>query len=506
MNRPFFRIYSLAFLAVVSSFWAISCTAPEEINPTLEEFNSLAGKPQHQPGNYIVLLQDNSINFRKTASYEEVQAGMRKISEDLTAKYGVAPQQIGQVYGHVVTGFAATLTPAQVEALRKDDKVDHIEEDGLVYANAEVTQSPATWGLDRVDQATRPLSNSYSYTHTGQGVKVFILDTGIKYDHVDFEGRAIQGYSGYNDDGSDKQGHGTHVAGTVGSKTYGIAKKATLVSVKVLGDTGSGSWSTVIAGMNWVVANKGTSPAVVNMSLGGGGSSLSINTAVKNLYDARVPVIVAAGNDNADASGFTPANAPEAYAVGASTSSDARSSFSNFGTTVRLFAPGSGITSTAVNGGTATYSGTSMASPHVAGAAALLLQANPTATALQIYELISANATKNVINPNASSTTTNLLFTKSTATVTPAPEPAPITLSATWSKVSGRLRVNLTYSGFTSGQKVDIYRDNVRITTTTKLTNFTDQTSLRGSGSVTYKVCVSGSSSACSPEVKVDYL
>jgi serine protease len=380
-----------------------------------------------------------------------------------------------------------------------------------MYAYNDVTQSPATWGLDRIDQATRTLSNSYVYSQTGEGVKVYILDTGIKYDHPDFEGRAVQGFSGYNDNGSDVQGHGTHVAGTVGSKTFGVAKKATLVSVKVLSNTGSGSYSIIVAGMDWVVANKGTSPAVVNMSLSGSGTSLTANAAAKKFYDAKVPVIVAAGNSNLDAFGFTPANAPDAYAVGSSTSADARSSFSNYGSTVKLFALGSSITSTTVNGASGALSGTSMASPHVAGAAALLLQVNPTVTTQQIYDLLSTNSTKGIVT-SSSSTNNNLLFTKASTTITPVtppptvdPTPSPITLTPTWAKVSGKVRVNLKYSGFASGSRIDIYRNGTRVTTTTNLTTFTDNTNLKGSGSVTFRVCLTGGTTSCSSTITVNY-
>ncbi|MCH6232450.1 S8 family peptidase [Cognataquiflexum rubidum] len=490
------------------SLFSISCETHDEINPSVEEFNTLDGKPTHLSGKYIVTLHESNINFRKTVNYEDAQAGMRKVAVDLVTKFGITPIQVDHVYGSLLTGFSATLSPQQVSALRADPSVQLVEEDGIAYAFADITQSPATWGIDRIDQAARPLSNSYTYSQTGEGVKVYILDTGIKYDHVEFTGRTQQGYSGYSDNGSDLNGHGTHVAGTVGGTVYGVAKKATLVSVKVLGNTGSGSWSTIIAGMDWVVANKGTSPAVVNMSLGGSGSSSTINDAVARLYNANVAVIVAAGNSNLDASGFTPANAPNAYAVGSSTNTDARSSFSNFGTTVKVFAPGSSITSAWYTGTTATstISGTSMASPHVAGAAALLLQTNPSATAQQIYDLISANATKGVIT-SASSPNNHLLFTRASGgEVTPPPtvEPSPITLSATWAKVSGRLRVNLSYSGFASGTSVDIFRNGTRIATTTNITTYQDRTNLKGSGSLTYKVCVAGSNT-CSSTITVAY-
>ena len=502
------RLLSISVLLL--TLFAVGCETQEPLNPTMEEVQTLDGKPTTIPGKYIITLHEDNLNYRKTNDYDQAQAGMRKVAQDIVAKYGVSPTQVDRVYGSLLTGFSATLSPSQVAALRNDPSVQYIEEDGIAYAYVDVTQSSATWGLDRIDQANLPLSTSYTYGQTGEGVKVFILDTGILYGHSEFEGRAQQGYSGYADNGTDRQGHGTHVAGTVGGKLYGVAKKATLVSVKVLSDSGSGSFSTIVAGLDWVLANKGTSPAVINMSLGGASSGNStVNSAIKRLYDAKVPVIVAAGNDNRDASGFTPANAPQAYAVGSSTNTDARSSFSNFGPLVKIFAPGSSITSawwtstTALN----TISGTSMASPHVAGAAALLLQANPTATTQQIYDLISANSTKNKIT-NSNSTNNHVLFTRAGSVVNPDPDPQPVTinLSGTITKVSGRVRGNLTYSGFTTGQRVQIFRNgsSTPTATTTNLTSYSDQTNIRGGGTITYRVCAAGTTN-CSATITLTF-
>jgi subtilisin family serine protease len=496
----------LGISTLVLTLFAVGCETQETLNPTLEVVQTLDGKPTTIPGKYIITLHEETLNYRKTNDYDQAQAGMRKVAQDIVAKYGVSSTQVDRVYGSLLTGFSATLSPSQVAALRNDPSVQNVEEDGIAYAYADVKQTSATWGLDRIDQANLPLNTEYTYGQTGEGVKVFILDTGILYGHTEFEGRAQKGYSGYDTDGTDRNGHGTHVAGTVGGKLYGVAKKATLVSVKVLGDNGSGSLSIVIAGMDWVRANKGTSPAVVNMSLGSGFSSL-VNDAVKRLYDAGIPVIVAAGNSTADANNYSPSSAKEAYAVGASTTTDARASYSNFGSAIKIFAPGSSITSAWWTSNTAlsTISGTSMASPHVAGAAALLLQTNPTATAQQIYDLISTNSTKNKIT-SSSSINNHLLFTRAGSVVNPDPDPQPVTinLSGTVTKVSGRVRGNLTYSGFTSGQSVQIFRNGTRVATTTNLTSYADQTNIRGGGSITYRVCAENTTN-CSATITLTF-
>lgn len=324
---------------------------------------------------------------------------------------GVSPRF---VYRAALNGFAGELNAGQLNALRSNPNVSYIEEDGV--ATTQATQSNATWGIDRTDQRALPLSGTYTYTNTGSGVRAYIIDTGIRNSHNEFGGRAVSGYTSINDGGgtNDCNGHGTHVAGTVGGTTYGIAKSVTLVAVRVLDCAGSGTWSGVIAGMDWVTANR-VLPAVANMSLGGGANT-SVDDATKRMIASGVATAVAAGNGNQggraqDACKYSPARVPEAITIGATTNTDAKTSWSNYGNCVDFFAPGAGITSawddsdTAIN----TISGTSMAAPHVAGVAALYLQSNPGASAQAVRDALYANTTKGIVT-SSKTANNHLLF------------------------------------------------------------------------------------------------
>lgn len=318
--------------------------------------------------------------------------------------------EVGYVYTTAMKGFSAQLTPAAAAALARNPNVEAIELDGVV--SIEATQSGATWGLDRIDQANLPLSGTYTYTRTGAGVRAYIVDTGILPTHVEFTGRIIAGYTAISDRNgtSDCNGHGTHVAGTVGGTTYGVAKGVTLVPVRVLNCRGSGTNSGVIAGVDWVAAQTHR-PAVANMSLGGGAST-ALDNAVTNAVNAGITFVVAAGNSNVDACTASPARAPAAITVGATTNTDARASYSNFGSCVDIFAPGSSITSAwyKSNTQTNTISGTSMASPHVAGVAALYLQGGNASPATVTNALINGATTGKVTSAGTGSPN-RLLFT-----------------------------------------------------------------------------------------------
>jgi subtilisin family serine protease len=306
------------------------------------------------------------------------------------------------------------MTDAQALALSDDPRVTFVEEDQVMTAT--VTQSNPPWGLDRIDQRNLPLNQTYSYTSTGAGVNVYIIDTGIRRTHTQFGGRAFIGFDAVGDgqNTNDCNGHGTHVSGTVGGSTYGIAKAVRLFAVRVLSCSGSGSNAGVIAGVDWVTANR-VRPAVANMSLGGGVST-ALDSAVRRSITAGVTYAIAAGNSNANAANSSPARVAEAITVGATTMTDARSSFSNFGSGVDIFAPGSAILSAWRTSDTATntISGTSMATPHVAGVAARFLQNNTGASPATVRAELVNQATLNHLTGIPSGTANRLLFWSNT--------------------------------------------------------------------------------------------
>jgi subtilisin family serine protease len=312
------------------------------------------------------------------------------------------------VYSAALNGFAAKLNEGQLKALQNNPNVAYIEQDAEVSINATQTVGSGLWGLDRIDQRALPLNGTYVYNTTASNVTAYIIDTGIATAHPDFGGRATNVFDAFGGTGQDCQGHGTHVAGTVGGTTYGVAKGVRLRGVRVLDCNGSGSFSGVIAGMDYV-ANNAIKPAVANMSLGGGLNS-SVNTAATNMVNRGITVAVAAGNSNADACNASPAAASGVLTVAASDRTDTRASFSNYGSCVELYAPGVSVQSAWLNGGTNTISGTSMASPHVAGVAALYLAGNPGAAPSTVNSWIINNSTANVIKSNVGATPNRLLF------------------------------------------------------------------------------------------------
>jgi subtilisin family serine protease len=337
---------------------------------------------------YIVVLKDGDV----------ARSEVKSTANGLVKKYG---GEVRHSYTTAVRGFSASMSPGQAKKLEADPSVAYVEQNRVMTASD--TQSPVpSWGLDRIDQAELPLDDSYTYEGSGTGVKAYIIDTGILTTHEDFDGRAVSGIDTVDgdDDATDCAGHGTHVAGTVGGSEHGVAKDVSLVAVRVLGCDGSGSFDGVIAGIDWVAADHAAGePAVANMSLGGGFSQ-AVNDAVSAAVADGVTFALAAGNDSgADACDGSPSSTAEAITVGATEDTDARAAYSNIGTCVDIFAPGSGITSAWYTDDTATntISGTSMATPHVAGAAALVLGGNPAATPAEVGDALTGAALPDVV-------------------------------------------------------------------------------------------------------------
>ncbi|HEX7049099.1 MAG TPA: S8 family peptidase [Longimicrobiales bacterium] len=390
------RLRVLAFIALAGL--AAACVdgpmelAPEQQSAPAPVF-ALAPGARAIPDRYIVVFRQGMVS-----------AAAAEAQQMVAARGG----RLHFVYEHALQGFAATLPPQAVEALRRNPRVAYIEPDQEVTVVA--TQFDATWGLDRIDQRGLPLSDTYTFNATGAGVNAYIIDTGIRTGHVEFSGRASAVFDAFGGNGQDCNGHGTHVAGTVGGETFGVAKDVRLFAVRVLDCGGSGPVSGVIAGVDWVTSNHDT-PAVANMSLGGGISS-ALDNAVANSIASGVTYAIAAGNSAANACNSSPARVGPALTVGASTESDTRASFSNFGSCVDLFAPGQGITSAWASSNTATntISGTSMATPHVTGVAALFLEDHPGASPGTVADAIVDGATAGRLSGIGSGSPNLLLF------------------------------------------------------------------------------------------------
>ena len=352
-----------------------TCLGAAAVLPVLADDSSLvqvtAAQGTPVPGQYIVTLKHGAST--DAAARKAGAAGVRR-------------------FDGVLNGFAARLTGAQLNKLRGDKRVVAIEQDQVVKTNT-TQKSPLPWGLDRIDQRSKTLSKSYYYKSSGSGVNAYVIDTGLDVTHPDFGGRASIAWtaSRFNGDGRDCSGHGTHVAGTLGSKTYGVAKTVKLHALRVLDCEGSGSMSDVVDAVNWLRTNA-AKPAVANLSLGGP-KSAALNTAVMNLSKSGVFVSVAAGNDNKDACTFSPSGAGWVMTVGATTKYDNRAAFSNWGKCIDINAPGYGVYSTWPGGGRKALNGTSMATPYVSGVAALYLSTHKTATFPQVQKWLNDNST-----------------------------------------------------------------------------------------------------------------
>ena len=381
---------TLLSIAILVSFIIAGCSKdellfskPELINQETKSasngatLSNQAKNGRYVPDEYIVVLKDDVTDVDMEADLMGKNAGGK----------------VKKVFKKVMKGFSMKLSADGLAIMKKNPKVKYIEQDQI--ASSSVIQTGVTWGLDRIDQQALPLNSSYEYNSNGSTVDAYIFDTGIRLDHQEFEGRAIFGFDAYPNGTTvmDGNGHGTHVAGTIGGKTQGVAKGINLIAVRVLDDNGSGYYSDIIAGLDWATQHHTNRPAVGNMSLGGG-TSFALDEAVRRSIADGIAICIAAGNSNADAVTSSPARVAEAITVGATTSIDARASYSNYGTVVDIFAPGSSILS-AGKASPSTYvtmSGTSMASPHVAGVAALYMEKSNQYRPIDVQAGIKINA------------------------------------------------------------------------------------------------------------------
>lgn len=390
-TQPLFRLLCMAALAAQPLF-LLAQAQPADPAAT-------------HPGAASQVIPDKYIIVFKADVQDSAQEAARLMRS--------ANGQVHRTFSHALKGFSASVPAAALAGISRHPNVASIEPDQTVHVSQVTSpQNQATWGLDRVDQADRPLNSQYVFNYTGAGVTAFVIDTGINAGHAEFTGRVLGGYNAIADANgtNDCNGHGTHVAGSLGGTTWGVAKAVQLVPVRVLDCAGSGSLSGVVAGIDWA-AGTSLRPAVANLSLGSG-KSTAVNAAVAGAVSKGITMVVAAGNSSANACNYSPASEPTAITVGATTSSDARASYSNYGSCVDIFAPGSAITSAWIGSTTAinTINGTSMASPHVAGIAALALQANPSASPAAVTNFLMSNATVNRLSSLGAGSPNKLAF------------------------------------------------------------------------------------------------
>ncbi len=411
-RRRVARLLTAAAVGAVGIAGAGSGAAAAPLGTVLQ-----AGAAGAVGDSYIVVLKPGS----------SAAARVTSASVQLAKRYGGA---VRRNYLSAVRGFSVTMTSTAARRLAAHPSVAYVEQDRVVRMSE--VQNGTTWGLDRIDQRSLPLSSTYTYGSAAD-VTAYVLDSGVRVSHAEFGGRARDGWDFIDSDGvaNDCNGHGTHVAGTIGGATHGVAKDVSIVGVRVLNCNGFGSYEQIIAGVDWVTTHA-VKPAVVNMSLGGPGST-ALDAAVKRSIAAGITYAVAAGNDNADACTQSPARTSAAITVGASDSVDARASFSNHGSCLDIFAPGDWIVSSSASSdtGAVIMSGTSMAAPHVAGAAALVLGASPSLTPSQVGSFLVTQATPGVVGNPGTGSPNRLLYTGGIAVPAPVVTPSPTAPAAT---------------------------------------------------------------------------